>query len=69
MVIGFEEDDFIGSKTILPIIYYNIDKQLCSTNRGEFCIIGRKCETIEEIINFVYCINFLFHKDININKK
>jgi len=56
----------------VPIIYYDIEKQLARASRGEFSNISRICDTIEDLGRFIECISFLFNlSDLktNITKK
>ncbi len=65
-VLGKENVDICGEICALPVFYYNIEKQTIKIHRGEFSIIQRKCETIEDVRKFVECINFLFNKSFEI---
>jgi len=67
LTLGEEEVDLFGVKTKLPIIYYNIETQICSFNQDEFSIIRRECKTEEDIRKFVECINFLRNYSLKLN--
>lgn len=61
-VLGEEDIEVCG--LILrkqPIIFYDIDTQTARVSRGEFCVISRKCETVECLNKFIESISFLFN--------
>lgn len=68
-VLGEEKAGTHGNLCMLPIIYYDIKSFQCKTIRGEFCVIARKCETVEEIIKFVEAVNFLFELNVSLNNQ
>ena len=61
-VAGEEDVDVCGTIwNKRPIIHYDIDTQIAKTVRGEFCIVSRKCDTVQELKKFAESIKFLFH--------
>lgn len=42
------------------VVSYDIENKICKSVISEFCVITKKCETIEEINEFSRSINFLF---------
>lgn len=62
-----EECDVFGEKSILPLIYYDLEDQKCKCIRSEFTQISRVCKTEDDIIKFIESINFLFDLGIKYN--
>ena len=60
-VFGKQEVEYCGTiYNNVPIIYYDIEKQLAKASRGEFSNISRVCDTIEDLEKFIECIEFLY---------
>ena len=66
-VLGEEESNICGTIVKTPIIYYHADIQTSRISRGEFCSFARICSNIDDLIKFIYCINFLFNLSITYN--
>lgn len=66
-VLGEKDTEICGNSCRIPILYYNIDTQICTFHNGEFCVVQRECKSEEEIIKFVESINFLFLMSVGIN--
>ncbi len=59
MILGIGNE--LGSLSCpIPIIYFYLETQSCHCIRSEFSHISRKCNTQEEIIQFIKSIKFLF---------
>lgn len=66
-VIGEQELEIMDTKLTVPVIYYNLETQTCSTSQGEFINIQKKCETIEGVVEFIKSINNLFNLKVEVS--
>ena len=58
--LGEEEYDMFSNLHKIRIMSYNEESQICHIVRGEFTVISRKCETYNEVCEFIKSVSFLF---------